>query len=86
MSEDEWRPGRELFIPEGVAVSDRSLVVLRQFAEGAGIPFLDAFGAFRASSGGTPLYFSYDMHWTPAGHRLMARELEAFIRGHFIRG
>ena len=25
------------------------------------------------------LYFNFDMHWTPAGHRLVARELERLI-------
>ena len=84
VSDEAWRPGRELFIEGGVVVSDNSVTILQQFANSEEIPFLDVFGAFRSFNGRAPLYFSYDMHWTPAGHRLMAQEVESFIRGRFL--
>jgi hypothetical protein len=38
-----------------------------------------AFAAFRAYSGAESLFFRYAMHWTPAGHVVMARNLDYFL-------
>jgi hypothetical protein len=39
------------------------------------------FPVFRAVTGGNALYFRHDMHWTPAGHEVMARGLGEFLDG-----
>ena len=78
-NEREWTPGRLAFVPEGAVISDRSPQRVRDFAASSGIEFLDLFPAFRAYNGEAPLYYSFDMHWTPAGHRLLALELQRLI-------
>ena len=79
INEREWTPGRLAFVPEGAVISDRSPQRVRDFAASSGIEFLDLFPAFRAYNGEAPLYYSFDMHWTPAGHRLLALELQRLI-------
>lgn len=79
VSEREWTPGRLAFVPEDAVISDRSLEHIRDLAATHGIELLDLFAAFRADNGEAPLYYSFDMHWTPAGHRLLARELQKLI-------
>ena len=41
------------------------------------LPLLPAFASAARQTG--PLYFSQDVHWNPAGHRLAAREIARFI-------
>jgi hypothetical protein len=46
------------------------------------ITCLDLLPHFRAAApGSSPLYFSSDPHWTPAGHDLAARVLADFMQG-----
>ncbi len=78
VNEVEWTPGRLRFIPENSMTSDKSRETIHVLADQNEIEVLDLFHAFRAHRG-RPLYFSYDMHWTPAGHRLMSRELARYI-------
>ena len=75
----EWTPGRLAFVPEDAVISDRSPERIGDFAADNGIEFLDLFPAFRTYAGKARLYYSFDMHWTPAGHRLVARELHRLI-------
>lgn len=78
----EWTPGRLAFIPEGAVISDRSLERIRAFAAQNSILLFDLFPAFRTYAGDEPLYYPFDMHWTPAGHRLYARELQRLVADH----
>ena len=84
VNEKEWIPQRWDFIPHGARVSDRSIRIVEDFAEANSIALLNVFAAFRAYNGGRPLYYGEDMHWTPAGHELMARELERFMLSQII--
>jgi len=84
VNEREWMPGRFQFVPEGAVVSDESRYRIRQFAQSQGIDLVDAFDAFREYDGEAPLYYSNDAHWTPEGHRLMARVLEPNIRRLYL--
>jgi MoaA/NifB/PqqE/SkfB family radical SAM enzyme len=79
VNDEEWVPGRYQYIPEGARISDRTLEKLGEFARENGIDFLNAFPSFREHRGGEQLYFRHDMHWTPAGQRLMAKSLDGFI-------
>ncbi|MEE3259495.1 MAG: hypothetical protein VX293_09820 [Candidatus Latescibacterota bacterium] len=75
----EWMPGRLAFVPEDAVISDRSLEQIRRFAAQNGIELLDLFPAFRAYAGEAPLYYPFDMHWTPAGHQLFTHQLQQLI-------
>jgi len=86
VSDEEWGRGRELFLPEEFVVSDRSVRALEEFSAEYGIDFLNTFAGFRAYQGEERLYFDLDMHWTAAGHRLMAHQLEDRIRTRFLNG
>lgn len=83
VSEDEWIPGRHGFVPEGAALSDRTVTRLEEFSEKNGIVLFNAFPQFRAYTGDARLYYSHDMHWTPAGHKLYAESLAGFLDGYF---
>ncbi len=83
VSDDEWIPGRRGFVPEGAALSDRTVNRLGEFSEKNGIVFFNAFPEFRAYSGDAHLYYGHDMHWTPAGHKLYAESLAGFLEGYF---
>lgn len=85
VSDQEWIPGRFAFLPKGASVSDKSLETIREFARNNDIDLLDVFPAFRAYRGGSRLYFHDDMHWTETGHKLMAEELERYIRATYFR-
>jgi lysophospholipase L1-like esterase len=86
VSEDEWATGRDSFLPEDFTLSDNSVQTLEEFIVEHDVEFLNTFRAFRAYRGVQRLYYDLDMHWTPAGHRLMARELERRIRARFLSG
>lgn len=86
VSEDEWATGRDSFLPKDFTLSENSVRTLKEFSVEHGIEFLNTFPAFRAYRGVQRLYYDLDMHWTAAGHRLMARELERRIRSRFLGG
>ena len=79
ISDTEWVPGRDTFIPAGAVPSDLSYRTIKEMSAARGIPLADLYPAFKASLGAEPLYFKYDMHWTPAGHRVMARGLQEYL-------
>ncbi len=80
VNDKEWVPGRANFIPDGSAISDRSLERILRFATVNGVNVVNMFPAFRAYHGSEPLYFKYDNHMTTEGHRLMAKEFERHLR------
>jgi len=89
VSDDEWKPGRYEWLPRDTNlsnISDRTVGELARFSAANGIPFLNTFPAFRSYRGGGRLYYTHDIHWTPAGQRLMAETLAAFIEARTGRG
>ena len=80
VNDKEWIPGRFAVIPKAAVVSDKSIHIIQEFSINNNIALLNVFPAFRSYNGTSPLYFSYDMHWTPKGHKVMAQELEGYIR------
>jgi hypothetical protein len=85
VSAREWQAGRRAFLAEGDVAVDHSRRRLLAFAAAAGIDIVDAFPAFRAAAAtgdaaAPRLYYDVDMHWTPHGHRLVARVLLEPIR------
>lgn len=75
LGDDEWVPGRYAFMPEGAKTSDASIRTIHDMAAANGIELADVTATFKAYDGPEPLYFQYDMHWTAAGHRVMAKGL-----------
>lgn len=86
VSDTEWVPGRYDFIPVDARISDRTVEELGRFARVNGITFFNAFPAFRAYKGGERLYSRRDIHWTPAGQRLMAGSFAGFIEEELKKG
>ena len=66
-------------MPKDARPSDRSLNAIRELAASNGIELVDLYPVFRASADMGPLYFRHDMHFTAAGHRVMARGLEDYL-------
>jgi len=85
VSKNEWRPGRFALVPENAVVSDRSIKTIEEFSMNNSIDLLNVFPVFRRYNGKSPLYYSYDIHWTSAGHKLMAEELERYIRSTYLK-
>ncbi len=84
VGDEEWARGREAFLPEELTLSDTSVRTLEDFSAANGVEFLNMFPAFRAYRAGERLYYDFDMHWTAAGHRIMARELDRRVRARFL--
>ncbi len=80
VSDKEWLSGRTRYIPEDAVVSDKSVHLLEDFASHNNIALLNVFPAFRSYKGESSLYYNYDMHWTPMGHKVMSRQLGQFIK------
>ncbi|HKQ32281.1 MAG TPA: SGNH/GDSL hydrolase family protein, partial [Thermodesulfobacteriota bacterium] len=79
VNDKEWIPGRYEYMKPGERISDRTVDELGRFAAKNNIDFFNAFPTFRAYDGREQLYFKHDMHWTPAGQKLMAETLDGFI-------
>lgn len=79
ISDAEWVPGRDVFMPKGAKPSGRSLRTIRELAAANGIELLDLYPAFQTHAGSTPLYFRHDMHFSVEGHKVMARGIEDYV-------
>jgi lysophospholipase L1-like esterase len=55
---------------------------LRDFLERAGVPLVQPLKSFQAASRTETLFFGNIGHLTPQGHRLLAGEMETFLRKH----
>ena len=84
VSEREWVTGRSSFVRAGARISDRSVKRVESFAAAEGIPVLNTYTAFREYRGEERLYHMRDMHWTAAGHRLMAQQLQDFLQDRLL--
>lgn len=80
----QWRKGRWLFLDDGDQPSNRSVDTIEAFSVAEGIDFVDAFAAFREHAD-EALYFDRDLHWRPAGHRLMAEVLGQALEARLSR-
>jgi len=86
VNDKEWVPGKFAgWLPESAVVSDKSIEIIQKFSVRNNIALLNLFPAFRSYNGTSRLYFRHDMHFTPAGHKLMAQELEQYIRATYFK-
>jgi hypothetical protein len=60
---------------------DNQRTVVREIAEAAGMQFIDLVPAFQqqAENGGPLTYYTYDSHWSEAGHRLASETAAAYL-------
>lgn len=86
LSDSEWVPGRDVFMPRGARHSGQSLQTIRELAAENGIELLDLYPALQAQAGGQPLYFKHDMHFSAAGHRAMAQGFEDYLARQRLAG
>ena len=83
VNETEWVPGGEEFIPDHAFISDKSIDTIQDFGRTHSIEVLNVFPKFRAYNGAARLYYKYDLHWTPQGHKIMAEGLEEYLEQRY---
>ncbi len=64
--------------------------VFREFCREKGMPFFSLTDILREKTvNGTPTYFTYDQHWTPEGHKVvadfLAKELAPLLRASSLK-
>jgi len=65
------------------AGADTRETTLRDWCTAQSIPFVSTTAALReAARTGVQGYFSYDQHWTPLGHEIVARTIHQFVENH----
>lgn len=61
--------------------------VVREWCKKEGIPFLGLTDPLRAAvMKGTQVYYTYDQHWTPVGHEVVAESVFEFMRSSVLNG
>ncbi len=85
VNDKEWLPGRWAFMPKDAKPSDTSNKTIHAMSVANGIPLLDVTPAFKGYTGQDRLFFDYDMHWTTAGHGVIARALEQYVTANVAR-
>jgi hypothetical protein len=83
ISDTAWTPGRYGFMPRDAKLSDKSLNTIDELSAQHGVQVVNLFPVFRAYGGNQPLYFDYDMHWTVAGHEVVARGFLDFLLARY---
>ncbi len=78
VNEKEWKIGRKLRGFDEKVYSTNLFDYLAEFSKSEKIPFLNMTPDFKASKE-FPLFYSYDGHFTPAGHEVAAKSLEKFL-------
>ena len=81
----DWIPGRYMFMDEKEQTSNTTQQTIRQHSANSEIDLYEALAEFKKYKGSEPLYFKYDPHWTPLGHRLMAAGLANYIAKHHLQ-
>jgi hypothetical protein len=76
----EWETRPYVISPELFKKAmHRGCALFEAFAAEQGLPALNLLPAFRAARGEKKLYWTYDAHWTEAGHELAAACLSDFL-------
>jgi hypothetical protein len=78
VSDKEWSMGRRLRGFDNKVYSTKLFDYLADFTRSENIPFLNMTPDFLASKN-FPLYYSFDGHFTPAGHEVAAEALLKFV-------
>lgn len=84
VNDTDWVPGRYTFMERGEQTSSLTQQTIRQSSAALGMELYEALPVFQSYQGSEPLYFKFDPHWTPAGHRVMAQGLVRHIVEHQV--
>lgn len=77
-------PEADVFVKELVAGLEVKEGVTRAFCESESIAFVSATGVLSEAAGsGRQVYYTYDQHWTPIGHEVVAGLLADSLGGQF---
>lgn len=70
---DEELPEADSFMNQLRVAMDAQEAVVHRWCRDAGVPFVETTTPLReAALSGEQVYFTYDQHWTPAGHDIVA--------------
>jgi len=74
-------PDAATFLSELLERVDARESVVRDWCRFAGIPFLSLTIPMRAAAaGGRQVYYTYDQHWSPVGHAVVAEAVAEWLR------
>ena len=74
-------PEGDAFLPHLLAMIENQEAHVREWCERREVPFISLTHAMReAVLAGEQVYFTYDQHWSPAGHAAAARQVHASLR------
>ncbi|MBI4719163.1 MAG: hypothetical protein HY763_15290 [Planctomycetes bacterium] len=80
LSAREELPPAEEFLPELLQRADAKEAVVAEWCARSQIPFLSLTAALRrAAVAGTHVYYTYDQHWSPDGHAVVADAVGRFV-------
>jgi hypothetical protein len=80
VSQKEWRAWGFTIKPDLFErAMHRGCALFYEFGMGERIATLNLLPAFRAHYAENRLYWTYDAHWTEAGHRLAAERIAEFL-------
>ncbi len=75
-------PGEE-FLDTLMASLPARETAVREWCESEGVPFVSVTGALRARvAAGDQVYYTYDQHWTPGGHEVVAAAVRRVVGRH----
>ncbi len=73
-------PEADRFLPELLSRLDAKESVIAEWCKTESILFFSATASLRdAVNRGEQMYYTYDQHWTPLGHEVVARAVSAFL-------
>jgi hypothetical protein len=79
-------PDAKTLMANLVPYLDSRVAVVQRWCAAQSIPFVDTTEALReAISQGQQVYFTYDQHWTPLGHEVVARTVAEFWAKNGLR-
>lgn len=79
---DELSESRE-FLRNLLENADARQEVVSEWCRRQGIPIVSLTGALRkAAANGRQVYFTYDQHWTPDGHEVVAQTVHQYLVEH----
>ena len=80
VSTEAWKSGRKAFFFSGDTLfPTKPFSVLEAFGRENNITVISSYSYFKAALNPEKLYFDYDGHFTPAGHKLAAKALYDFL-------
>ena len=78
-------PPPDAFLSNLLARVDAKETVIQEWCRREGIPFIGVTGALRKGAlAGRQVYYTYDQHWTPPGHEVVAQAVYDKLAGQLL--